>query len=96
MDLASPAAGMWVAALWASLSLSFSACLRMDRRPSVRRKKLSIFATESKRENEQVKFFTEKNPPTKQTKEQTPVHPTKKKKKGEKKPGIKFLENPRL
>lgn len=43
-DLASPAAGMWVAALWASRSRSRSACLRMERRPSVRRKKLSILA----------------------------------------------------
>ena len=54
MDFASPAAGMWVAALWASLSRSFSACLRIDRRPRVRRKKLSIFAMKSKTEEEHV------------------------------------------
>lgn len=50
MDLESPAAGMCVAARWASRSLSFSACLRIDRRPSVLRKKLSIFVTNKTRD----------------------------------------------
>lgn len=45
MDLESPAAGICVAARCASRSRSFSACLRIDRRPSVLRKKLSIFVT---------------------------------------------------
>lgn len=45
MDLASPAAGMCVAARCASRSRSFSACLRIDRRPSVLLRKLSISAT---------------------------------------------------
>lgn len=41
---ASPAAGMCVAARWASRSRSFSACLRIERRPSVLRKKLNILS----------------------------------------------------
>lgn len=41
-DFASPAAGMCVTARWASLNLAFSACFRMERRPSVLRRKLSI------------------------------------------------------
>lgn len=42
MDVESPAAGMCVVARWASRSRVFSACLRMDRRPNVLRRKLSM------------------------------------------------------
>ena len=50
-DLASPAAGMWVVARWASLNLLFSVCLRMDRRPRVRRRKLNIVTAPSPRKH---------------------------------------------
>ncbi|TNN72120.1 hypothetical protein EYF80_017697 [Liparis tanakae] len=39
---ASPAAGMCVVARWASRKRVFSACFRMERRPSVLRRKLSM------------------------------------------------------
>lgn len=42
IDFASPAAGMCVVARWASRSRVFSACFRMERRPSVLRRKLSM------------------------------------------------------
>lgn len=42
MDFASPAAGMCVVARWASRNRLFSACFRMERRPSVLRRKLSM------------------------------------------------------
>lgn len=42
IDFASPAAGMCVEARWASRNRVFSACFRMERRPSVRRRKLSM------------------------------------------------------
>lgn len=42
IDFASPAAGMCVVALWASRNRAFSACFRMERRPSVLRRKLSM------------------------------------------------------
>lgn len=41
-DLASPDAGMCVVARWASRRRVFSACFRMERRPSVLRRKLSM------------------------------------------------------
>ncbi|XP_010769940.1 pleckstrin homology domain-containing family B member 1 [Notothenia coriiceps] len=41
-DFASPAAGMCVTARWASRNRLFSACFRMERRPSVLRRKLSM------------------------------------------------------
>lgn len=42
IDFASPAAGMCVEARWASRNRVFSACFRMERRPSVLRRKLSM------------------------------------------------------
>lgn len=42
IDVESPAAGMCVVARWASRKRAFSACLRMERRPSVLRRKLSM------------------------------------------------------
>lgn len=42
IDVASPAAGMCVVARWASRSRAFSACFRMERRPSVLRRKLNM------------------------------------------------------
>lgn len=42
IDFASPAAGMCVEARWASRKRVFSACFRMERRPSVLRRKLSM------------------------------------------------------
>lgn len=46
IDFASPAAGMCVVARWASLNRVFSACFRMERRPSVLRRKLSMMGGE--------------------------------------------------
>lgn len=46
IDFASPAAGMCVVARWASLNRVFSACFRMERRPSVLRRKLSMMGEE--------------------------------------------------
>lgn len=46
IDLASPDAGMCVVARWASRRRVFSACFRMERRPSVLRRKLSILVEE--------------------------------------------------
>lgn len=66
IDVASPAAGMCVVARWASRSRAFSACFRMERRPSVLRRKLNMMGGEEgcssapiTKEHEEIKLREE-------------------------------------
>ena len=57
IDFASPAAGMCVMACWASRRRVFSACFRIERRPSVRRRKLSMVTKRKRRRSRRRRAY---------------------------------------